>query len=491
MKLRDYQREDVDAIKAAGGRALILSEPGTGKTAVAVRAARELRRSPIVVVCPASVTVNWAREARMWAPDLSIQVLRGTRATVKLRKRHVYILSWAVLRGWLPVLGRLKPQTLILDELHNARHLDAMRSRAAAALAARVPQVIGLTGTPVVGEIGDLDAIKALWGKQPPVVIRRLLHEVAPDVPAKSRHTEYVELRPRDREKYIKAETDLATFLEEIGKKPTQVQAAMRAEAYVRVGYLRRILEAGKAWAAAEWAAKAAILGEPVVLFCDTLRAVKRLQVLLRRQRIRCAVIQGSTDQRQRRRIVEFFQSGRIPVLIATRAGIEGITLTAARNCCFVGRFWCATEEDQAEDRIHRIGQKHPTVATYLHAVGTLDDRLEEIVSTKREIAAGAIAYTAVERATTAAIIDAWTQHSRRGSPTSLLGAGALPGPLPRRPALVEFASSRWTAKAAAAWVRLHGYRGRRLEHSGAVLRVICGGRPGAPVRVTDTIRAA
>lgn len=494
--LREYQREDVDGIRAAGGRALLLSTPGTGKTPIAVRVLRESPHAwPALVVAPASALTGWLRELRRWAPGVVVELLDHEPAGEALRPAHVYLTTWALLHAWRRRLLRLQLRAVVLDEVHQARHLWTRRARAAASVAADVPILLGLTGTPVVSDAEDLGAILSLWGARPPIQIRRLLEEVAPDVPPKRRSTLHVQLRPADRERYDAAAEDLESYLLQMGRAPVDVARAMRAEVFVKIGVLRRLVEEGKVWAAADYTARAVLVGEPVVLFFDTLEALRKLRRLLAALRIRSLIIQGNTSRTDRAAAVDALQNRTIPVLLCTRAGIEAITLTAARICVFVGRYWNSTDEDQAEDRLHRIGQLHEVTGVYLHAVDTLDDRLAEIVDDKAKIVAASVRSSTIEShqaATCAALLERWSAHLYRPTEATDLGLGALPAPLPAPGAVyaLDFARPRWTLPAAVLWCRMHGYAGTSASPGERSIRVHL--RPGGSKerRLSADIRA-
>ena len=499
--LRDYQREDVAAVLAAKTRALILSTPGTGKTPIACRALRETPGAfPALVVAPASMAITWRRELRAWAPDLVVSELDGIPRTTPLRRAHVYVTSWSLLAPWVDRLAPVGLRSVVLDEVHLARHTGTLRAGAAAEIVDAVPHLVGLTGTPVVSGAEDLAAIVGLWGDRPPLQIRRLLDEVAPDVPPKTRAVVQVQLRPVDAARYARAEADLGAFLVELGKAPADIRRAMAAEAFVQIGLLRRMLEIAKVWAAADWTARAVLVGEPVVLFFDTLEALRRMRRLLAHQRIRSLLIEGATPATERQRAIDAFQRGRVPVLLCTRAGTEGITLHAARLCLFVGRYWNATEEEQAEDRLRRIGQRHSVTATRLHAIDTLDDRLAEIVDGKRARAARIVRSVDVEAEIVDELIARWGAHVRRPRPnedhhqeTGGLGLGALPAPLPPAPAIcaIDFARTGWSAASAARWCRMHGLSPKAtIEGDRSVRFCFWTGQNPVVRRLTSDIRA-
>lgn len=471
-RLRKFQRQDVERIKKHRLRALVASAPGTGKTPVAITALRESGKlsRPALVVCPSSVTRNWAKEFKIWAPNLSVKVLDGDSGEL-LPGVDVHVTSWAMLDRRMQQFMRLKLATIIADEAHFAKNPDSRRSKALFHLSRTAPGLMLLTGTPIVNSKEELHNLVALYGKRP-LLIRRLLEDVAPDIPPKSRAYLYVKLREKSRREYDRAAEDFEEWLrtkkEEMlgeGRAEGSIERAMAAEAFIKVGYLRRLVAEAKVPAAAAWISRAVRVGEPVVVFLEHQAVLKKLRKALKRQRIRHLVIEGKTSPKKRQKYIEEFQANRYPCIICTKAGKEGITLHSARHMLMVERFFTSADEEQAEDRIRRIGQKHPTTIWYLHADGTIDERLDVIVRSKRMLIRNTLrAENTAEDdlSNVKAMLARWSDFVVHGGKrqTSRLGLGdpMPPLPSPSRSHAVIFTGPRWKKGSAAAWCKMHGY---------------------------------
>ena len=100
------------------------------------------------------------------------------------------------------------------------------------------------------------------------------------------------------------------------------------------------------------------------------------------------STISGDVNSNERQLRVEAFQAGDIDVLVCnTMAAKEGITLTAADTVLFLEREWVPTDEEQAEDRVYRIGQESQSVsAVYLSVVNSIDEHFDRVVEAKREV---------------------------------------------------------------------------------------------------------
>lgn len=473
MELREFQREDIDQILAHGLRALIASEPGTGKTIVAIKSLTGgyPQSFPAVVVCPASVTRNWARELKTWAPGVRVVLIEtGNEPVPKITRNTVILISWALLDAWWADLIHLGIRTIIADEAHFARNEETLRSQALYRLSQRTPYMLLLTGTPIVNQQQELVALKLLLGENP-LMIRRILEDVAPDIPPKSRSYVPIELRPAHRADYDNADHEFEEWLlkeREIrraaGLSDIEVERTLAAEALTKVGYLRRLVGEYKVPAAVDWIARAVRLGEPVVVFLEHQNVLNKLTKSLRKQRIRFGVVDGSTPPRVRQDLVDGFQAHKFPVFIGTRAAKEGITLHAARHLLFIERFFTSADEEQAEDRIRRIGQRHATTIWFLHAGDTIDDRVDQIVKIKRKIVRTAIGSADTEETPVGnvmSLLSTWNDHVHAdvGKPLSLgLGEPLPPLPSPRDTHAVSFYGDRWTLGAAVRWCRMNGY---------------------------------
>jgi SWI/SNF-related matrix-associated actin-dependent regulator 1 of chromatin subfamily A len=490
-QLRTFQQEDVDSIARAGFRALLASAPGVGKTIIALSAMSKGYPSltPTLVVAPSSVTTNWARESRKWSPWAKPFIVEGETGRIP-RDRHLYVCSWALLDARHDDLVSLGIKCVIADEAHFAKSPDSNRSMALASLMHQADGRLLLTGTPIVNREDELQVLYDLLGVAKPLMIRRLLEDVAPEIPPKTRGYVHVQLPPKVLAEYRKIERDFAEWLEDRLAKladdgmdePSHefAEQALAAEALVKMGYLRRTLAAGKVLAASDWAARAVRLGEPVVLFAEHQEVIQKLCRQLRKHRLRYVLVDGNTPRKERQEAIDAFQRGDVPIFVGSKAAKEGITLTRAANLLFCERWYTAAEEEQAEDRIRRIGQTRPTKIWFLHAPDTIDDRLAEIVEGKRHIVREAIGAADIEESGVQAVrqlLRAWgakagIPQASQAAPLVGYGAPELPAlPSPRVTCAVDFRS---TLSHAASWAKMNGYHPIRAVQTARGVRLWC-----------------
>jgi superfamily II DNA or RNA helicase len=231
-------------------------------------------------------------------------------------------------------------------------------------------------------------------------MIRRQKDMALKDLPPKTRITINAPMSTSISSEYARAKGDFADWLEssiirkllEMGVDPKDateealaaVNKALKAVAIVKINHLRQIAARGKIPTAIALARRMAALGENFLIFCDHREVVHELSEAMRRAGIPFGVISGDTPPPQRKVLKDQYQAGTLRCLICTQAAKEGLTLTRGAVTIFVERFWTPADEQQAEDRAHRIGQKRPVTIAFLRAPNTIDDYMGRLVAAKR-----------------------------------------------------------------------------------------------------------
>lgn len=149
LKPYDYQLEGVNFIEYHNGRALIADVMGLGKTIQAlawIQYRKDLKS--ILIVCPASLKINWKEEFEKWVTrDYYIEILEGT--TPYEIKGDVVIANYDILHSWVIDLKLTNFDVCIADELHYVKSTKSLRTKAFKEIVMMIPNVIGLTGTPI------------------------------------------------------------------------------------------------------------------------------------------------------------------------------------------------------------------------------------------------------------------------------------------------------------------------------------------------------
>jgi SNF2 family DNA or RNA helicase len=413
-ELKPFQRAGVEYLLKQR-RSFLADEQGLGKTVEALATIEADGAYPAIVVCPASLKLNWMREIERWLPARSAQMLDGTRGAVP--PADLTVVNYDIVAGRLEALSDLAPLAVALDESHYCKNPGAKRTQAAQRLCAAVPReglVLALTGTPlmnrppelisqlrILGRLGDFgsgaefgqrfrgeDAHRRLhWHLRARCFARRLKADVLPQLPAKTRAVVPVAL---DNEaEYRLAERDVIAWLRsqplDLRALDAKVAAALRAERLVRFNALKLLAARGKLHAALHWIHDFLCSGERLVLFARH-REIQRAVL----ERFPAALhVLGDDSQRARDAAVRAFQApdcdSQLIVCSIEVAG-QGITLTSSSNVAFLELDWTPAKHDQAEDRCHRIGQQDAVNATYLLAADTIDETIASLLERKRAV---------------------------------------------------------------------------------------------------------
>jgi SWI/SNF-related matrix-associated actin-dependent regulator of chromatin subfamily A-like protein 1 len=417
-ELKPFQRAGVTYLLAQR-RAFLADEQGLGKTIEALATLEADEAYPAVVVCPASLKLNWMRELERWLPARSTQALTGMGGGgASIPPADITVVNYDILAARALALAATAPKALVLDESHYCKNAAAKRTQAVARLAASIPNeglVLALTGTPVMnrppelisqlrilGRLADFGSgaqfgrrfrgadahVRLHWHLRSRCFVRRLKADVLPQLPPKTRTVVPVEL---DNEpEYRLAETDVIAWLRsrplDLSELDARVAAALRAERLVRLNTLKMLAARGKLHAALAWIHDFCSSGERLVVFARH-REIQRAVV----DRFPHALhILGEDTHAARDASLSAFQSADTSenqlIVCSIEVAGQGLTLTRASNVAFLELDWTPAKHDQAEDRCHRIGQQDSVNAWYLLAAGTIDETMARLLERKRAV---------------------------------------------------------------------------------------------------------
>ena len=420
-RLRDFQKEGVEFIEQSGFRCLLADSQGTGKTVQALytigKNAKEV--CPVLVICPSSVVWNWEKEAFKWLRHkLRCHIIEGMSDPFPEAMPHITVVSWDLLCHRVDDLCKYKWGMVVADEIHYAKNAEAKRTQAIHRIlnTSQTDKVLIMSGTPLVNNEEEYQAVKDIAGGDPPI-IRRVLEDVAPEIPPKTRLYLPVTMPQELQDEYDQAVAEFGDWLDEyltrVYADPSEVSdridSTMKAENLIKIGYLRRIVARGKIPSACAWTYNMVkVKKEPVVVFGEHQDILDLYTEGLRKLKIRLVRLDGSTSRIERQQAIDNFQEGKVDVFLGSRSAFEGITLVRSTNLMFLERFYTPASEEQAEDRIRRIGQTKPTFIWYLTATGTIDERIEEIVERKRRIISRVVGQPEIASERLETVLDNW-----------------------------------------------------------------------------------
>jgi len=427
-KLLNFQKEGLDFLLKSSGNALLADEMGLGKTVETLSyVATEKRTFPVLVVAPLVTLTNWEREiakflkkksrnGRIIESDSPSVTLIRTGKSQELPKADIYVINYELLLKRNDDLAKLGIKTLVCDEVQNLRSKTTQKYKAIKKLAA-LPSVlyrIGLSGTPIYNRGSEIwpiiDIIKpGLLGsfkefceyfcyvneKGKAIVLENkrasLRHELQKHVMLRRKKSDVLkELKDKVRYKEVIA-SDTDYYLEEldkIWKKVEEEQKNAETEFSKSASYQRAIQSERQIAGVAKlphvinFVKNIMEIEESVVVFCHH-RAIHTLLHKSLQEFSPVSIIGGQTDSFRQGQI-DKFQNGESKLMIAgLRAGNIGINLTRAKYVIFAELDWSPAIHRQAEDRLHRIGQKNTVFAYYLIGNGTLDDHVADILVDK------------------------------------------------------------------------------------------------------------
>lgn len=374
-----YPYQDAGAaFLASHDRALLADRMGLGKTIQAIEAARRIRSTSTLVVCPASVVPNWEAEWKAWDGPERVRFVSYSK----------------LIREETAGYG---PDLTILDEAHYCKNPTAKRTRVALGIAARSNYAWLLTGTPMPNDPTEVyPFFRFLW----PERLEDLGIRTSDDWLHRfclTRYTEYGEkpyaVQNGDLLRGMLNEVMLRRSLEDVGFElpPLRVDldrlprdtVDLDLEAYDAIeendytSRIRRVLGEAKAAPIVHRIEDELVGGEydKVVVLYHHRSVGEALSRGFQQAGFAVTGFDGSTPQEERRNAIQRFQQSNVPVFLAqqTAAGV-GITLTAAHEIVLVEPSWSPSDNYQAITRIHRIGQEHPCRARVFAVSGTLDE---------------------------------------------------------------------------------------------------------------------
>lgn len=445
-----YQRAGI-AWGMAHDSCLIADEMGLGKTIQAVgimNADASLKR--ILVVCPASLKLNWKREIEKWSvTPRRIGIAQGSEWP---KWAEVVIINYDIAGKHGKALRAEAWDLVVLDEAHYCKNPKAQRTKAILGAydkdpEKRVPAItarrrVVLTGTPILNRPIEAQPVlgwlaPAAFGNffafaqryagafrngygwdfsgasnldelqrklRSTVMIRRMKADVLTELPAKRRQV--IELPANGASKYVDAEqlafkrhestlaelraaVEIAKLLEDAGAYAAAVEAlkAGQSAMFEEMAIVRHDIALAKVPYVVEHVADACEAG-PVVLFAWHVDVIAKLRAGLADLGLKCVQVVGGMSDEAKQASVDAFQAGEANVFIGNiKAAGVGLTLVRSAHVVFAELDWVPANMSQAEDRTHRIGQKQSVLVQHLVLEGSLDQVMAKALVKKQEIA--------------------------------------------------------------------------------------------------------
>ena len=440
--LRPYQKEGytwLGYMSKLGFGACLADDMGLGKTVQVLAFLERFRKTSkdarVLLIVPASLLGNWQKETEKFAPELPFQVLYGSNAKECKTSKEAYEFLTITTYGMTVRLDQLEQvqwDCVILDEAQAIKNPLTKQTKRVKALRSKMR--IAMTGTPIENDLTNLwslfdflnkgllgssaefheycrkledhpEGYAKLKGMIAPFMLRRVKTDKAiiSDLPDKLEKINYVGLSKKQAVLYRKYVADLADKLEQVdGMQRRGLVLASLTKLKQICNHPDQYL--GQTAYDPKESGKFEMLRE----LCETIyQKRERVLVFTQFKEItgyldefladifgrRGYVLHGGTPVAKRQEIVEAFQGEKyVPyIVLSVKAGGTGLNLTNASHVIHFDRWWNPAVENQATDRAYRIGQKNNVLVHKLVCKGTIEEKIDEMIESKKELASNVI----------------------------------------------------------------------------------------------------
>ena len=412
--LMPFQRQGVGAL-LKNRRLLLADDMGLGKTVQALTALRILRARREIKSCliaaPASVLNQWRREIEKWAPELSAIIIRGSASDRRWQwnaEKEISLVSYDTLRSDFStqsLLGLKNWDVVVADE---AQRIKNRNDTSEALKGLKRNRSWALTGTPLENREEELASIlefvdydltgvarryrpgAELRRRHRELQVRRKKAEVLKDLPAKQVKKVDIELGPRQRESYDKAEQEGIVYLKSLGE---EVNVRHVLELITRLKQIcnadPKTGESSKLSDIKDRVDQLAAQGHKTLIFSQYVTDQSGVGAVANRLvDFNPLTITGDVPPHERAEIIERFKtsSEHKVLVLSLRAGGLGLNLQEASYVIHLDRWWNPAVESQAEDRSHRVGQTVKVNVIKYSCNETIEQRIDDILENKREL---------------------------------------------------------------------------------------------------------
>ena len=443
LNLRSYQEDGVKWLwwlYQNQLHGLLADEMGLGKTHQAMALMASIRHvnpeARFLVICPTTVLDHWTDKMEQFAPSLKPVKFHGTKRQKLLRniqtgENVTLVTSYGVLLRDIKHLAKQQWEAFVLDEAHFVKNNDTATYQAACQIPSKLR--VCLTGTPMENHLGELKNIfdflvpgflgsddyfrknfmrnasdqedsalpqeNALQRLIHPFKMRRTKDQVMSELPAKVEDLRHCSLSPEQVKMYreilaLKASPLVEKMQDNDNPVPflhvfatlTLLKQICDHPALLRDGKDWRTSESGKFELLKELLEEALGSGHKVVIYSQYVGMIKIIRAYLDDQNISHVALTGQT--RKRGEVIKKFQEDpSCKVFVGSLlAGGVGIDLTAASVVIHYDRWWNASKENQATDRVHRIGQSRGVLVLKLCTKGTLEEKIDRMIAAKQAL---------------------------------------------------------------------------------------------------------
>lgn len=440
-QLRPYQLRGFEWLyknSKIGFGSILADDMGLGKTlqtiAILLKFKEEqiLKKQKALIIVPTTLITNWGKEMQKFAPDLNYFIYHGSKRNIdEFIDEDILLTSYGTARSDANILNKHKWQVLIIDEAQNIKNQNTDQTKAIKSIHSNVK--IALSGTPVENRLSEYWSIFDFTNKgylgsiknfneefikpitiershkqlevfkkiTSPFIMRRMKSDktIISDLPDKIENNQYSTLTKQQAALY---ESTVNSAMKEIESSDSIARKGLVLKMMIALKQIGnhpyQYLKSGAN--SAELSGKLSILfellqniienNEKTLIFTQYKEMGDLLQTLIREElKTEPLFLHGSLTRKQREQMVEDFQNKphRKIFILSLKAGGTGLNLTQAQNVIHYDLWWNPAVETQATDRAYRIGQKNKVMVHRLINKGTLEERIDEMIKDKKELA--------------------------------------------------------------------------------------------------------
>lgn len=432
-KLRNYQKEGVKWINYLydnnfGG--CLADDMGLGKTLQTITMLTKVYpkvKEPTLIVMPRSLLFNWQDELRKFAPQLTYYTYYGQQRDLgEALKQQLILTTYALVRNDIEQFREQQFHYVILDESQNIKNLQSQTTQAVFLLNGK--HRLALSGTPIENNLTELyslyrflnpamlgslddfnrqyaspiqhgadkEATESLRRKIFPFMLRRLKKDVLTELPDRTEQTLYVEME-QDQQRFYEERRQyyqqaIQSSIKTQGLEKSQMMMFQALSELRRIASVPESLSDGailspKIPLLCEQVEEAVAGGHKVVIFFNFIAGIELVGERLTELGIDYATMTGST--RDRRAVIERFQNdaGCRALLMTLKTGGVGLNLTVADTVYIFEPWWNKAAEEQAINRLHRIGQKAKVMSYALICRDTIEEKIRLLQQQKQDLA--------------------------------------------------------------------------------------------------------
>jgi SWI/SNF-related matrix-associated actin-dependent regulator 1 of chromatin subfamily A len=396
-------------------RAILGDDPGLGKSLTSIIAALESKSKKILVICPATLKLNWEREIKVFCDEVTI-------IDKEFNTSRFTIINYDILKKHIDNILKAKFDLVIADEAHFLKNYSSKRTRYVMRIANKTPKIWLLTGTPIANKPIDFYTLlkmckhelgknkqffgeryckgeRTRWGwvfngasnlrelhlKTKNIILRRKKEDVL-DLPPKTRIPVYLELKNKKGYDRALADYYLNKYQDVLDEETLELlqEEKTLTDKLVEISVLRYFtaLEKTQDGSLFELIDSYLEQGKKIVVFTNYLKVIDLIKEKYNSQ---CVTLDGRLSLEERQKNIDLFQNNSEVKLVACNLAIAsvGLTLTAATVAIMNDLNWSPSVMIQAEDRIMRIGQTNAVDIVFPIYQGTIDENIFDVLQDK------------------------------------------------------------------------------------------------------------